>query len=472
MRKQSPLIDKLWLALTAMLVLGLGCNRVCEAECTDEGLCNLRTYRAGDALYRCYARTDVDCQDSRVCREEGRCFSTEQGTCVVATEVASNACATSTWCSRWGMCGQRDGVCWADSDADCQASFECRTIGRCGARGGVCIPLNDAHCQESLGCEIEGLCQRSSYLGLGYDCRVPLDDATACEQAWVCEHYGRCAPALTANCDGCRYGFCAEPGSPAVLACSPAAAVTPACSADGRCAPNANYECAHAPVGMADTMPVAEVGDIATGADKPDALPPEATKPETPWVRPQEGSTNGANLGNPQADLASAEPSGPGAVAFALDPLAERNFDGLLTYATVLMGASGFQAEPVDFLVLRATPEDGCTPRSGSAFLPLGAIWLMGALPEGEGTFSFDGGPMPGQMSAKTWLWTGDQNSGSHNLAMHGTIAIISRSATEVRGNVDFRVTEYFSNISIGTVRGPFVANVADCSTHTGGWPM
>ena len=89
-----------------------------------------------------------------------------------------------------------------------------------------------------------------------------------------------------------------------------------------------------------------------------------------------------------------------------------------------------------------------------------------------KGTFSFDGGPMPGQMSAKTWLWTGDQNSGSHNLAMHGTIAIISRSATEVRGNVDFRVTEYFSDISIGTVRGPFVANVADCSTHTGGWPM
>jgi hypothetical protein len=89
-----------------------------------------------------------------------------------------------------------------------------------------------------------------------------------------------------------------------------------------------------------------------------------------------------------------------------------------------------------------------------------------------KGTFSFDGGPMPGQMSAKTWLWTGDQNSGSHNLAMHGTIEITSRSATEVRGNVDFRVTEYFSDISIGTVRGPFVANVADCSTHTGGWPM
>jgi hypothetical protein len=64
------------------------------------------------------------------------------------------------------------------------------------------------------------------------------------------------------------------------------------------------------------------------------------------------------------------------------------------------------------------------------------------------------------------------RDSGSRNLAMHGTIEITSRSAAEVRGNVDFRVPEYFNDTSIGTVRGPFVANVLDCSTYTGGWPM
>ena len=107
-----------------------------------------------------------------------------------------------------------------------------------------------------------------------------------------------------------------------------------------------------------------------------------------------------------------------------------------------------------------------------------GGTWRKAAIQAGlahrraQATFSFDGGPMPRQMSAKTWLWTGDHNGRSHNLARHGTIEITSHSATEVRGNVDFRVTEYFSDIAIGTVRGPFVANIADCSTNTGGWPI
>lgn len=473
MQLRDRLIIRLYVFIGAVVALafGTGCRPSCDAECAEDGLCSVRNYHAGDARYRCYAASDAECAGSRVCRDEGRCFATEQGTCVLEDEVAANACSASAFCSRSGLCGHRDGICWAESDADCEASFECRTIGRCGARGGVCVPRSDTDCERSLGCEVEGLCRRTSYLGLTYECRVPLDNAAACEASWVCEHYGRCAPALTADCEGCRYGFCAEPGRPAVLACSSAAAHVAACSADGRCAPDANYECAHAPIGgptsVAQGSPTDDKPVRAQGAPAPAPPVDDGTGSISPTAPPAPVG------GNPPApDVAPAPaPVGPGSIEYAL-AIDDRSYNGVLTYATLLTGAAGFQRDPVDFLVFRATDEDGCNPRSRDAFLPLGAIWLMGALPPGEGTFAFDGGPMPGQMSAKTWLWTGDQNSGSRNLGMHGTIVVTSRTATELRGTVEFRVTEYFDENTIGTVRGGFVTEVVDCSNHTGGWPM
>ena len=446
-------------------VLVSGCGRLCESQCADEGLCSRRNYRAGDALYRCYAGSDTECAGSRACADEGRCFATEQGTCVVEGEVAAAACSRSELCGRSGQCGHRDGTCWADSDAACAESVECRTVGRCRARGGVCIPFTDADCEQSLGCEVEGLCQLTSYLRMSWECRVPLDDPTACQQSWVCEHYGRCEPARTANCENCRYGFCAEPGAPGVLACSAAAAVIPPCSVDGRCAPDANNECAHAPIG----------GPGAPGPQTPVADrtgTPSADKPPTPTPPPPVVEPPVAAPPVPSVEpTVPAAPPGRSEVAYDLAVLDDVTHEGTLTHAVLLTGAAGFEAVPVDFLVFRATPAEGCSP-SARSLLPLGAIWLMGALPAGEGSFVFEGGPMPGQMAAKTWLWTGDGRSGSYNLALHGSIVISSRSATEVRGTVEFRVTQYFSDAPIGTVRGPFVADVVDCSNHQGGWPM
>lgn len=454
-----------WLLASLGAALFLtGCNRVCATACETEGLCSMRTHNAGDALYRCYAASDDDCANAQVCADTGRCFATEQGVCVTADAVADAACSVSTQCSRWGRCGHREGTCWAESDDDCAASFECRTVGRCGARGGVCIPITDDHCEQSLGCEIEGLCARTTYLNLSYECRVPLDDPAACAQSWVCTHYGRCAPALPADCEGCRYGFCAEPGHPAVRACSAAAAVIPECSTDGRCAPDATYTCAHAPIGgpaPGDQLPVGDDGpppvDEAPPPAVADPAPPRDAKPPT-HERP--------------TDSAAPAAPGPGAVAFSFPALDGRPYQGLLTHATLLTGVRGFEAQPIDMLVFRATAETGCDPRSRQFGLPLGAIWLMGAIPAGEGTFRFEGGPMPGQMAAKTWVWTGDASSGSRNLGMHGTIEVSSRTATEVRGTVELRATEYFNDSTAGTVVGPFVADVVDCADHTGGWPM
>lgn len=487
-RSSAQARPRRWPHLAVALLLAVfatGCvkscaaGRLCQTACTEEGRCDVRFTRAGDAPYRCYAGSDRDCAASDLCADRGRCFATEQGECVVESEVEHHACADSIACSLRGQCGHRSGICWADDDAGCEASFECRTQGRCSARAGVCVATSDADCEASVGCEVEGLCSLRSFMGAG-SCGVDLDDPSECAASWVCEHRGRCAPATPPDCEGCRYGYCAAPGEPGDRACTIGAHNVPGCSRDGRCAPNEDGECVHAPVGGPGAVASNRDG-AANGAAKdeagravapngpapasPNARPPATPRPPTPVPRPS------IDREPPEPDLTPpVPPPGPGAVAYDIDDIEGHAYDGVLMHASLLTGVTGLEAgRAVDLLTLRTMPGESCYPRAGG-FHPLDAIWLLGAFPASEGTFTFDGGPMPGQMSGKTWLWTGS-TSRSYNLALHGTITVESRTADEVRGHVAFRVTDYFSDDTIGTVRGPFVAEILDCATWDR-WPM
>ncbi|MEQ8461623.1 MAG: hypothetical protein RLO52_21320 [Sandaracinaceae bacterium] len=445
-------------ALFAFALVGCG-SALCDESCESEGRCGVRTFRAGDGAYACYARSDDDCAASDVCRAEGRCFASEQGVCRAADGVSADRCAGSVACSRRGQCGSRSGVCWADSDADCAASFECRTRGRCRAAGGVCVPRTDADCAPSTGCQVEGLCAYFSYLGMTAECRVPLDDAAACERSWVCKHLGRCAPAGPEGCEDCRYAYCARPGEPGVTPCTPHAHNQPACLPHGRCARDDAGQCVAAIDAPASPGPPSQPPPSQPPPPAPSAVAP------TPSAAPP--------VGSPVVDTTPPEPPpGPGAVAYDFPDLFGHPYEGRLMHASLLAGIVGLDGPgAVETLVLRTMPEDTCRPRSRRGLLPLDAIWFMSDFPDEVGTHRVVGGLRRGQLRGKTWLWDG-RTGRSHNLAFHGTIVVESRTATEVRGRVELRATEYFQDDTVGTVSGPFVAQIIDCSDYDGGWPM
>lgn len=471
--QHAPRRWRLWWLALLLVMFCSGCvrscaaSRICDEVCNEEGLCDLRFSRAGDAAYRCYAGSDRGCAASRVCADEDRCFATEQGTCVVAAAVDAHACAGSRACSLRGHCGHRAGTCWADDDARCEASFECRTLGRCTARAGVCIPTTDAQCEASIGCEVEGLCSLRTYLGAG-TCGVDLEDPSECAASWVCARYGRCAPARPADCEGCRYGYCAPPGEPGRLACTTGAHNLPSCSRDGRCAPDETYACAHAPDGRPGLSP-----DKPVARDASDPLVAQAAEdaePAPPTTVPAPREVAPLPIPTPEP-TPPVPPPGLGAVAYEFGDIQGHAYAGVLMHATLLTGVTGMEPDrAVDLLTLRTMPAQDCYPRAQGGFHPLDAIWLLEPFPQTEGTFAFDGGPMPGALSAKTWLWDGT-TGWSENLALHGTITVDSRTAAQVRGHVEFRVTAYFQDQTIGTIRGPFVADLMDCATWRR-WPL
>ncbi|MFT6397192.1 MAG: hypothetical protein ACJAYU_001938 [Bradymonadia bacterium] len=270
-------------------------------------------------------------------------------------------------------------MCWADSEDDCAASFECRTVGRCHAQGGVCLPKSDADCQESLGSEVEGACAMESVMGFTHECRAALDDSSGCQASWACEHHDRCQPTRPADC---RYGSCAAPGQFGEPRCTFAAAVIPACAADGRCARDASVDCAHAPVGGPSTAAVTPWPAPATPGEPDERAPFVEVSPTAAHRSEKPAQEDPAIRPLPDTGPPTAVPSpGLGEVVYMFDELGGASYEGTLMHASLMTDAAGFEADPIDMLVLRTMQGDTCRPRATGGCLPLDALWFLSAFP-------------------------------------------------------------------------------------------
>lgn len=221
--------------------------KLCDEACAKRGECSVRTERAGDGAYRCYAATNADCQASEACRTRGHCAVAENGECVAPSRVPMLTCATSPQCRTWGGCQPRDGFCEPVTDADCQQSLQCATEGRCAVRNHTCIAKSDADCAGSLGCTLDGLCVLDGHWLYGGRCAVP-DDATACRQSLGCTQYGRCERRNPVGCaEGCRLFFCGKPGETVEYPCTHVPGTFPQCAVDGRCIRDHDNACVRVP---------------------------------------------------------------------------------------------------------------------------------------------------------------------------------------------------------------------------------
>ena len=134
----------------------------CQDLCARMGQCSVRTWQTDGSAWTCYAASNADCERGSDCALSGRnCFSTEDGECVDANQVASRRCAVE-WCPQYGMCHSREGVCEAQLPEDCLNSEQCRVEGNCtvippGGLYGGCV-VSPASCAAATICATEGRC--------------------------------------------------------------------------------------------------------------------------------------------------------------------------------------------------------------------------------------------------------------------------------------------------------------------------
>ena len=115
-------------------------------ECKVSGRCSTDSYGG------CFAATDADCQQSRVCKGLGKCTA-YMNSCVKMREDLKDTstvdflrkarlthCRKNRDCKDLGRCTLRttDLTCIATKDADCRRSRVCKTFGQCTAVDGWC----------------------------------------------------------------------------------------------------------------------------------------------------------------------------------------------------------------------------------------------------------------------------------------------------------------------------------------------
>ena len=261
------------LGVVALLLPGCGVKscvaRQCEEspKCTQAGQCSVRFAKTGDGPWRCYAGSDADCEGSQGCKEQGKCFATQTGICVVEGEVEGQRCEHAEVCAVRGDCAPSgEGFCVAVDDASCRASKICADAGQCSyvEGGGVlhglprCAVTDAADCEQSSGCAARGDC--GVWEGAGTKFCAPTTQAhceasSGCAEGDACTlvpgrtlRQGRCAFIPTTNEDcvrspGCRLeGTCAmvdgyASSDPAL--CEPTEQAhcdrSEACTKDGKC---------------------------------------------------------------------------------------------------------------------------------------------------------------------------------------------------------------------------------------------
>lgn len=156
-------------------------------ECAAHGRCTVRTERAGDSGWVCYAGSESGCARSRTCADEGRCHVSTAVALDRCVALVPNDCVGSTGC-------RTDGRCTLGSDGSCVASFAGCTRSEPCAAAGVCAfdPVR-ARCvvgEAAPACERpcaeEGACTSA-------DRACVATSASACRASVACRARGRCS---------------------------------------------------------------------------------------------------------------------------------------------------------------------------------------------------------------------------------------------------------------------------------------
>ncbi len=227
------------------------CRTKRKKGCDLYGECTMRTHHTGDWYYTCYAATEEDCRQSKVCKEDGKCYPNERGKCVLKEDVDKDLCKDSWVCRHRGGCVPLDGVCIPTKAKHCKRSYQCKAEGRCGLVGMSCLATKDKHCRQSTGCEIAGLCKIDKKLGMNMGCSVAKDE-DACQDSLVCQDYDRCHRRPYDGCDqsgktGCGLYYCGpaedEPGTTPCIKRTQKPEVREVCEPDGRCILNEDDQC-------------------------------------------------------------------------------------------------------------------------------------------------------------------------------------------------------------------------------------
>ncbi len=224
-------------------------------ECSREGHCTVRMHHAGDWYYACYAATEEDCQQSKICKEGGKCHPSEMGSCVRKEDLDKHLCKDSWRCRHNGSCASLDGACIATKPEHCERSYRCKTEGRCAQVDMICEVTTDEHCRQSTGCEIAGLCKIDWRLGINFGCSLTKDE-DACQDSLVCQDYDRCHRRPNRQCDqsgekGCGLYYCGpaedEPGVTPCFKRTHIPEAREACEPHGRCILNEDDQCVPLP---------------------------------------------------------------------------------------------------------------------------------------------------------------------------------------------------------------------------------
>lgn len=165
----------------------------CTEVCAEDGRCGRRTWAAGDGFARCFPRDDADCEQSRACREEGRCDyrpERELEACVAAEE---DSCLGSTGCVEEGRCRPDfTGRC-RSSNAGCLATAGCAEHDRCEAHGDGCVVPRDDGPTCAQACRVEGACTER-------EGRCLATREEDCRASHLCRYAGACAVGPNATC--------------------------------------------------------------------------------------------------------------------------------------------------------------------------------------------------------------------------------------------------------------------------------
>ena len=95
-------------------------------ECSTYGLCQ------SDKGF-CVANSNSNCASSSSCLLQGRC-SQKGGVCI----ASSAGCLSTPRCQKFGLCTAVNNACAVTSDLDCNKSLVCKNEGKCFEVAGHC----------------------------------------------------------------------------------------------------------------------------------------------------------------------------------------------------------------------------------------------------------------------------------------------------------------------------------------------
>lgn len=135
------------------------CRATSELDCRSSAVCSWQG-RCTPSEGACVALSVTDCQNSNRCRLAGACilhYPTQS--CV----TPDGTCHSALNCGEAGLCStDAVGRCIAKEDAECEQSRACFDHGSCTARGGACVAASNGDCRHSKDCLNRGWCSASN----------------------------------------------------------------------------------------------------------------------------------------------------------------------------------------------------------------------------------------------------------------------------------------------------------------------